>query len=77
MRAALPRVNVPVCLMHSRDDRYVLPENMGKIYAELVNVPDKTKFYLTGSGHALTIDAVRGQVFEIARDFIRRVEGQT
>jgi carboxylesterase len=74
MQAALPKVNVPVCLMHSRDDQYVLPENMEKIHAGLVNVPDKTKFYLTGSGHALTIDAARGQVFEIARDFIRRVE---
>ncbi len=74
MRAALPKVNVPVCLMHSSDDDYVLPGNMEKIYAALTNVSDKTKFYLTGSGHALTIDAARDQVFEIARNFIQRVE---
>src|ERR1051325_1901437 len=28
MRAVLPQVNVPVLLIHSRDDKYVLPENM-------------------------------------------------
>jgi carboxylesterase len=77
MRAALPKVNVPVCLLHSRDDDYVLPENMEKIYAGLVNAPDKTKFYVTGSGHVVTRDAARHQVFEFARDFIRRVESQT
>ena len=74
MRSTLPKVNVPVCLIHSKDDDYVLPENMEKIYAGLANALDKTKFYVTGSGHVVTRDAARDQVFEIARDFIRRVE---
>jgi carboxylesterase len=73
MRAALPKVNVPVCLIHSRDDAYVLPENMEKIYAGLVNTSDKIKNYVTGSGHVITRDAARHQVFEIARDFIKRI----
>jgi carboxylesterase len=76
MHGALPKVNVPVCLIHSKDDDYVLPENMEKIFAGLVNASDKTKFYVTGSGHVVTRDAARNQVFEIARDFIRRVEGK-
>lgn len=75
MRAALPKVNVPVCLIHSKDDDYVLPENMEHIYAGLVNVVDKEKHYVSGSGHVVTRDAARGQVFEIAREFIKRVEG--
>jgi carboxylesterase len=74
MRAALPKVTVPVCLIHSKDDGYVLPENMEQLYAGLVNVSDKTKLYITGSGHVVTRDAARHQVFEFARDFIRRVE---
>jgi carboxylesterase len=74
MRAALPKVNVPVCLIHSKDDGYVWPENMEHIYAGLVNAEDKTKLLVTGSGHIVTRDAARHQVFEIARDFIRRVE---
>ena len=68
---------MPVCLIHSKDDDYVLPENMEKLYAGLVNASDKIKFYVTGSGHVVTRDAARGQVFEIARDFIRRVESQS
>ena len=74
MRAALPNIRVPVLLIHSRDDRYVLPENMELIYADLKNVSDKTKVYITGSGHVVTRDAARHQVFELARDFIHRVE---
>ena len=43
MRAALPDVRVPVLLIHSKNDKYVLPENMELIYAALVNVQDKTE----------------------------------
>lgn len=73
MQAALPEVRRPVLLIHSKDDPYVLPENMEKIYAGLVNASDKTKLYITGSGHVVTRDAARHQVFELARDFIKRV----
>jgi len=76
MRAALPKVDVPVLLMHSRDDTYVLPESMENIYADLVNASDKTKLYITGSGHVVTRDAARGQVFQATVEFIRRVENQ-
>ena len=74
MRAALPKIKAPVCLIHSRNDAYVPPENMELIYAALT-AADKSKFYVEKSGHVVTRDAERGRVFEIARDFIRRVEG--
>jgi len=74
MRAALPQINVPVLLMHSRDDRYVLPENMELIHADLLNAADKTKLYITGSGHVLPRDAARQQVFQSAVEFIQRIE---
>ena len=77
MRAALPKVNVPVLLIHSKDDGYVLPENMERIYADLVNALDKTKLYITRSGHVVTRDAARHQVFESAVEFIKRVESQS
>jgi esterase/lipase len=76
MRAALPKVNVPVLLMHSRDEKYILPDNMEEIYAELIHLPDKTKLYLTGSGHNLPRDASREQVFKAAVEFIQRVSNQ-
>jgi carboxylesterase len=73
MRAALPKVNVPVLLIHSKNDKYVLPENMEHIYADL-GTSDKTKLYVTEAGHVVTRDAARNQVFEAACAFIRRIE---
>jgi carboxylesterase len=76
MQAALPEVRKPVLLIHSREDSTVSPENIEKIYDELVNASDKTKLYVTGSGHVITKDAVRQQVFESTLNFIQRVETQ-
>jgi carboxylesterase len=73
-RRALPQVRVPVLLLHSKDDRYVLPANTELVYADLVNVSDKTKIYITGSGHVLPRDAARQQTFQYALDFIHRIE---
>jgi esterase/lipase len=75
MRAALPKVNVPVLLIHSKNDTYVSPGNMELIYNDL-KVSDKTKLYITESGHVLTRDAARRQVFEAALKFIQRVGGE-
>ena len=77
MHKALPQVTVPVLLMHSRDEKYVLPDNLETIYNGLVNVSDKTKLYVTGSGHVLPRDASREQVFKAAVEFIQRVNIQT
>lgn len=77
MDAALPKVNVPVLLMHSKDDTYVLPENMERIYARLAKARDKKKLYITGSGHVLPRDAARTQVFQTALEFIQRVESES
>jgi carboxylesterase len=74
MRAALPKVNVPVLLMHSKDERYILPDNAEDIFAGLINASDKTKLYMTGSGHVLPRDASREQVFKSALEFIQRIQ---
>ena len=73
MHAVRPKVNVPVLLMHSKNDAYVLPDNMEDIYRELVNASDKTKLYVPGSGHVLPRDAAREQVFTSAVEFIERI----
>jgi carboxylesterase len=72
-RAALPEVRIPVLLMHSQDDHYVLPENIELLYTDLVHVSDKTKLYIAGSGHVLPRDAARGQVFQSVLEFIQRI----
>jgi esterase/lipase len=48
---------------------------MEMIFADLKNASDKAKAYITGSGHVVTRDAARRQVFESALEFIRRVGG--
>jgi carboxylesterase len=74
MRRALPKVDVPVLLIHSRDDTYVPPENMELIHAALVNAPLKKKVYVTASGHIVTRDAARNLAFESALEFIQSLE---
>jgi carboxylesterase len=73
MRAALPELHIPVLLLHSQDDDYVLPGNMELIFTDLINTTDKTKIYITGSGHVITRDAARQQVFAHVLEFIHRI----
>lgn len=75
MRASLPGVNVPVFLIHSKDDTYVLPKNTEKIRAGLVNASEARALFVSGSGHVVTRDAARRQVFEAVLEFIQRVGG--
>ncbi len=77
MRAALSEVRVPVLLIHSANDTYVVPENMKSIYAGLTNVPDKTRLLVQRSGHVITRDAARRQVFDAAAQFILRLESKS
>ena len=75
LRGVLPQVTVPVLLIHSKDDRYVLPGNMDKVFAGLDHARDKTKLLIAGSGHVVTRDAARQQVFEAVLGFVQRVGG--
>lgn len=75
MRLALPQVHVPVLLVHSLDDGYVLPQNAEKVFAAL-GTADKEKLYVRGSGHVVTRDAARQQVFEKALEFLHRLEAE-
>jgi len=72
MHDSLPKVSAPTLLMHSRQDGGVDPENMPKIYKEL-GCEDKSMLWFENSGHVLTRDTAREQVFEASVDFIRRV----
>ncbi len=76
MRAALPRVKAPVLLIHSKNDTFILPENMEHIFAALTT-SDKTKLYVSEGGHVVTSDASRHQVFDAVANFINRIESTT
>ena len=74
MRAVLPEIKVPVLLIHSRNDDYVIKDSMDSIYADL-RTQDKTKLWVEGAGHVMTEEPIREQVYKAAADFINRVEG--
>ena len=72
MRDCLPRVKVPVLLIQSRDDHPVLRDSMEKIHARLGG-PGKEMLWIAGSGHTMTEEPQREQVFQSATEFIWRL----
>lgn len=72
MRLSLPKIQVPVLLIASRDDHYIVEGSMEAIHAAL-GTTDKQKIWIEGSGHVITEEPQRGVVFKAAADFIRRV----
>jgi len=75
MRLALPRVQVPTLLVHSRDDGGVAPHNAEQIYAAL-GTADKELLWVQDCGHVITREPQRERVFEAAAGFIERVRGR-
>jgi carboxylesterase len=78
MRSALPKVQVPVLLIHSRQDRGVAPHNAEQILAGLGS-PDKQILWVEDSGHVIPREPDRYLAFKAADGFIQRVKdpGQT
>lgn len=72
MRAALPKVDVPTLLVHSRNDTYVPADSMEKIYNAL-GTTDKEMIWVTESGHVIPREPAKTEVFAAAAQFIRRV----
>ena len=72
MRLSLSKVKVPVLLIHSRDDDYVVKDSMDSIY-DLLGSTDKEKLWVEGGGHVITEEPTRHKVFDAAARFIERV----
>jgi carboxylesterase len=75
MHDSLPLIKIPVLLMHSHDDHYVLKDSMERIHADLTGTSDKEMIWLEKSGHVMTRDLQRKTVFKAAAGFIKRIEG--
>jgi carboxylesterase len=74
MRNALPQVRAPVLLMHSRQDTYVPPEHMEKIYERLGSA-HRQKRWVENAGHVITEDRTRAEVYEAVAGFLSEVAG--
>ena len=72
MRVALPKIDVPVQLVHSRNDTYVPIDSMEKIYADL-GTADKKMMWVTESGHVIPREPAKAEVFPVAAEFLHRV----
>jgi carboxylesterase len=74
MRAALPQVTAPTLLIYSREDSAVRPQDghAEQIYAALGSA-DKRLVWVEGSGHVITRDAARGEVFQHISSFVDEV----
>ena len=72
MHKALPLVDVPVFLVHSRNDNYVIKDSMRKIFDRL-GTNEKQMMWVEGSGHVIPREPAREQVFQAAANFIKKV----
>ena len=72
MRRSLPQVKVPVLLIHSRDDHYVLQGSMDSIFEHL-GTQNRQELWVEGGGHNITIEPTRDEVFHRSAEFIARV----
>ncbi len=78
MQEMLPQIQVPILLMHSKDDLTVPPENMVQLYEHL-GTPNgqKDMVYVEESGHVLTRDRKKEVVFEHVSQFIKKVSSSS
>jgi carboxylesterase len=74
MREELAHIQAPVLLIHSRDDGAVPPENAQHIYDATPGL-EKELHFIEGSGHVITRDSKRQEVFALVSAFLRRTIG--
>lgn len=72
MHSRLPQVTAPALLVQGRKDGSVPVEHVQKVYDHLGS-KDKTILYLDNSGHVVTREPDRQQLFQAVRDFIERI----
>lgn len=70
-RASLPQIDVPILIMHGRNDHTVLPFNAEVIHDSVAS-KDKELVWMERSYHVLTLDYDREDVFERTLRFIAR-----
>jgi carboxylesterase len=73
MRSGLSTVKIPVLLMQSRQDTTISPASMQNIFDSLPG-PQKEMLWVENSGHVITREPCREQVFAAAAGFVRRIE---
>ncbi len=74
MRTGLPQVQSPALLVYSKDDNVVTPqERHMELIFEALGSQEKQSLWVEKSGHVITRDAQREQVFEAIGNFVDRL----
>lgn len=73
MQNELPQIKVPVMLMQSRQDTTIPSDSMQTIY-DALSSRQKEMLWVENSGHVITREPCRQQVFSAATQFIQKVE---
>lgn len=69
MKTEIPQVTTPVLIMHGLKDRTLLPENAQILY-DRIGSTEKRLVWLERSGHAITVDSDKEEVFSECHKFI-------
>jgi carboxylesterase len=72
MQSSLPKISAPALIVHSKDDQTVPIEHMRNIYTN-IGSQDKEMIAIEKSGHVITRDAQKDQVFNLTGEFIKKV----
>lgn len=72
MRSSLSQIKIPVLLMQSRQDATVSKESMEFIFTHITS-PIKEMKWFENSGHVITREPPRLQVYQAAEKFIDRI----
>ena len=75
MRKTLPDIRCPCLILHSKQDRGVLPRNAELLHRH-IGSHTKELHWIENSGHVLTMDRAKEKVFDSVCEFIHRMEGQ-
>ena len=75
LRERLPLVKIPALVIHSRNDRGVLPDNAEAILAALGSA-DKQLYWVENSGHVIPREPDRHLAFQAAADFMKKAVAQ-
>lgn len=70
VRGELELITVPTLIVHGRRDQLVYPAAAQEVYDRIAS-PDKTLRWFENSGHVITVDAEREQVWQLTYEWIK------
>lgn len=74
MRDSLPEIRVPALIIHSKDDAYVLKENVEPLF-NAIGSPEKELIWTDHTSHPISCDGDVMRVFKPIEAFIQKYSG--